>query len=225
MVDIEAYMNNLQSRLQAHFGKKHLYLGLQGSYMRGEATEASDIDVMVVLDGLTPSDLEQYKAILHALPEPDKACGFLCGRQELMHWNALEICHLVHSTQDYWGRLCELVPSYTRRDIIQYVKVSMGNLYHELCHAYLHSDGSAFEQRFRNSMHTVFFMLQNILYLRTGSFLRSKAEMLRVAEGLDRRVLEQAMATEKTNPPIDMNVFSLLFSWCQQGLIRMDELG
>ncbi|MBQ9141799.1 MAG: nucleotidyltransferase domain-containing protein [Lachnospiraceae bacterium] len=29
------------------FGDRLLYVGLQGSYLRGEATESSDIDIMV----------------------------------------------------------------------------------------------------------------------------------------------------------------------------------
>ena len=41
-----------------------LFVGLQGSYARGEATEASDIDVVVVLDELYFADLLKYRDML-----------------------------------------------------------------------------------------------------------------------------------------------------------------
>ncbi|MFQ7293115.1 MAG: hypothetical protein ACLRQ0_12900 [Monoglobales bacterium] len=36
--------------------------------------------------------------------------------------------------------LAELIPSHTREDERNYVKLSLNNLYHELCHRYIHSD-------------------------------------------------------------------------------------
>src|SRR5690242_7480871 len=44
------------SRLRAIFGERLVELRLFGSFARGEANEDSDVDVLVVIDGLT--DLE-----------------------------------------------------------------------------------------------------------------------------------------------------------------------
>ena len=57
MVDIKSWMGELLGKLQAVFGERLLYLGQQGSYLRGEATEQSDIDVMIVLDRVDPKAL------------------------------------------------------------------------------------------------------------------------------------------------------------------------
>ena len=46
--NIDNYMENLISRCKEAFGNRLVYVGLQGSYLRGEATENSDIDVMGV---------------------------------------------------------------------------------------------------------------------------------------------------------------------------------
>ena len=48
MIDMETYMRQLIDNLRHQFGKNLLYVGLQGSYLRGEATESSDLDVMVI---------------------------------------------------------------------------------------------------------------------------------------------------------------------------------
>lgn len=40
---------------------------IAGSYARSEATESSDIDIVVILDELTESDIKAYNAVLDAL--------------------------------------------------------------------------------------------------------------------------------------------------------------
>ncbi len=58
MVEIERWMAGLREKLTERFGSRLLFLGLQGSYGRGEANEDSDIDVVTVLDRVELSDLE-----------------------------------------------------------------------------------------------------------------------------------------------------------------------
>ena len=47
IVDINDYTNRLTDALKSKFGDRLLYVGLQGSYLRGEATPESDIDIIV----------------------------------------------------------------------------------------------------------------------------------------------------------------------------------
>ena len=47
MFDWQSYLQTLISGCKAAFGERLLYVGLQGSYMRGEATENSDIKAEV----------------------------------------------------------------------------------------------------------------------------------------------------------------------------------
>ena len=103
--------------LHGQYGSRLLYVGLQGSYLRGEATDSSDVDIMVVIDELCVSDLDRYRSIIQSLGEPDKSCGFICSRTDLANWNPLEICHLLNSTKDYYGTLPHLVPVYTECDM------------------------------------------------------------------------------------------------------------
>lgn len=50
MIDISAWMQNFLQALNETFRDRVWFVGLQGSFARGEATETSDIDVVVILD-------------------------------------------------------------------------------------------------------------------------------------------------------------------------------
>ena len=102
LVDIEDYTKRLTEELKKKFGKRLLYVGLQGSYLRGEATPESDIDIMLVLDEIHSKDLNVYRQILKELGEYNRACGFVCGRNELLNWFPEEICHVLHTTSDIY---------------------------------------------------------------------------------------------------------------------------
>ena len=77
----DTYIAALTEKLRAAFGDRLVYIGLQGSYLRGEATETSDIDVMVVLRRMTPADLSAYRRAIEELPDAEKSCGFICGAE------------------------------------------------------------------------------------------------------------------------------------------------
>ena len=216
MFSAESYISRLLALLRDQFADRLVYVGLQGSYLRGEATENSDIDIMVVIDGLTPADLLAYRQTIESLGDFHKSCGFICSKKDLANWNPLEICHLLHSTKDYFGVLRELVPVYTEQDIRNFVKMSINNLYHEICHRYVHGDEDANVSRLPFTYKGVFFILQNLHYLRTGEFIGTKRELLVQLKGNDRAVLERSMNRE---PAWDFQEsFDLLFHWCQETL-------
>ena len=85
MTDIKIWMKDLTEKLQGAFGEKLEFVGLQGSYGRGEATESSDIEVVVILRELVMGDLEKYKDLIGKMPYREKICGFVSGRGELIN--------------------------------------------------------------------------------------------------------------------------------------------
>ena len=54
MVSITPWMEEFTAAVRAAFGERVYCIGLQGSYVRGEAGPDSDIDVVVILDQLLP---------------------------------------------------------------------------------------------------------------------------------------------------------------------------
>ena len=220
MLDHTLYMQQLSDLLRAAFGDSILYIGLQGSYIRGEASEHSDIDPMVVFDSLTPENLKTYKQIISSLQEPEKHCGFVCGCKELKNWNPLEICPRLHTTVDYFGELKTLLPPYTKSDIENYIKLSVGNLYHEICHRYLHGSDDRNAAKIVDSYKSVFFILQNVYYLKTGTFPKTKVDLFELTTGADRAILSKVMALGDGYIYEYDELFSSLLNWCSDMLTR-----
>lgn len=219
MFNAETYMCQLAAALRQQFSDRLVYVGLQGSYLRDEATENSDIDPMVVIDDLSVADLDAYKKIVNGMEDADKSCGFICGKKELKNWNPLEICHLLHSTKDYVGELAGLVPDYTQADARNFVKLSLNNLSHELCHRYLHSSVEKNARGILGSYKQVFFILQNIYYLDSGVFAATQKELVQKLEGKNKQVMEIAMDLKAGKEYAFEDIFELLYSWCRGMMI------
>ena len=221
MFDLNQYLACLILNCRSAFGERLLYVGLQGSYLRGEAHENSDIDVMVILDRFSVQDMATYRGILKEIGFYEKSCGFICGKEEMKRWNPLEVCQLRHTTKDLLGVLTDYLPPATREDEINYVKLSLGNLYHELCHRYIHADRDKNAARFRGTCKCVFYLIQNLHFLESGCFILSKKELKEAAAQEDRMILE--LADLPDNYDFDQ-AFSALFNWCQRAFARIECL-
>ena len=222
-MDIQAYLSRLIGGLTHTFGDRLLYVGMQGSYLRGEATETSDIDVMVIFDRVDVPTLDTYRELLISVGDYDRSCGFVCSSADMAAWNTLEVCHLLHTTRDLYGRLADFVPAYSREDVIPYVKVSVGNLYHELCHRYIHASRETNQSHLAMTCKSVFFILQNIHYLKTGRFVATKRELLEALEGEDREILTLSLRLSEGESPNFDNAFAGLLHWCQGTLTQWSQ--
>jgi len=218
MINIETYIAQLIGLLKQKFPSRLLYVGLQGSYLRGEATDNSDIDIMVVIDELSVADLSKYRAVICSMEHYEKSCGFICSREDLANWNPLEICHLLNSTGDCFGVLAELVPAYTKQDIQNFVKLSLNNLYHGICHRYIHAEENQDVAALAADYKGVFFILQNLHYLRHETFIPTKAALLQLLGGKDQAVLQRSVALNSGAACDFSESFELLFTWCQETL-------
>lgn len=221
MFRINEYIKALTDLLKDAFGERLLYIGLQGSYLRGEESENSDIDIMAVIDKISVEDLKTYQNALVSVGNYDKSCGFICGRSDLEHWNPLEICHLLNATKDYYGELKKLVPQYTLEDEKNYVKFSLNNLYHEICHRYIHADREYNISRMPITCKSVFFIMQHLYYLRSGNFIQTKRELLECIQDEDKTVLDLSMSLKNDSDYDFDRAFAVLFNWCQNALLRL----
>ena len=221
MFRIDEYIDKLINSLKDVFGERLMYIGLQGSYLRNEETKNSDIDIMAVIDNLSVEDLKTYQKALVSAGNFDKSCGFICGKDDLEHWNPMEICHLLNTTKDYYGELKNLVPAYTIEDERNYVKLSLNNFYHEICHRYIHADREYNVLKLPITCKSVFFIMQHLYYLSSGNFIPKKRELLECVQDEDKTVLELSISLQN-NIDCDFDkAFSILFNWCQNALSRI----
>lgn len=221
MLRIDEYVEELIILLKDAFGERLMYIGLQGSYLRNEETENSDIDIMAVIDNLSVEDLKTYQKALVSVGNFDKSCGFICGKADLGHWNPLEICHLLNTTKDYYGELKKLVPAYTIEDERNYVKLSLNNLYHEICHRYIHADREYNVIKLPITCKSVFFIMQHLYYLKSGNFVSTKRELLACVQDEDKIVLELSISLQDHTDYDFDRAFLVLFNWCQNALLKL----
>ena len=219
MFKTDDYISALIELLKPIYHERLLYVGLQGSYLRGEATNHSDIDIMVVISDMSVADLAKYREVISSLEDYDKSCGFICGIEELQNWNPLEICHLLHTTKDYYGTLAKLVPEYTENDVRNFVKLSLGNLYHEICHRYIHAPKEKSIAKLPYTYRSVFFILQNMYYLDRGKFIGTKRELREALSGKDKLVLDTAISLSNGAEFDFDEAFALLFTWCKETIL------
>ncbi len=221
MFDLNEYINNFLDEAKAVYKERLLYVGLQGSYLRGEAHEQSDIDVMVVIDGFCVEDMNAYRDMLERIGYSEKACGFICGRDEMKTWTPLETIQLLNTTKDLYGNLEEFLPKAGREEEIIYVKTSLGNLYHELCHRYIHADRDKNIRKFRATLKGFFFLIQNIYYLENGVFIKTKRELKEVVNDEDKKIL--MMAELPDDYDFDKE-FDTVIEWCKKAFVRVDSI-
>ncbi len=222
MIDIQDYSRRFIEVLLAEFDERVCYIGLQGSYLRGEANQGSDIDMMVILNEMTVTDMERYRSILDRVGNADLACGFICSKADMQKWNPLEICQLKYATKDLYGVLADFLPKWTLDDEVNYVKMSLNNLYHGLCHSYIHGSRERLAQGLYDCYKAAFFILQNTYYLATcregaenAEFVLQKAELVKRLQGEDRAVIETLLdLTNGGHIDVERH-YALLFNWCQ----------
>lgn len=219
MKDIETWMESLKDKLLTVFGGRLVYLGLQGSFRRGEATENSDIDVMAVVEDFSPADLSVYRNVIGTMEESERACGFFCGREELQNWPRYELFQVKADTRDVYGKLSAILPAYSDEDVRDFVRINAANLYHELSHRYLYENRERNIEALPFCYKGSFYILMNLHYLRTGEVLSTKKALLEGLSGDDREVLETAMGKRPITDENFDRQFALLLSWCR-GLLR-----
>lgn len=221
MFRVEEYLSELIASMKNVFGNRLLYVGLQGSYLREEATEDSDLDIMVILKDLSVQDMKLYREIILQMQDYEKSCGFICGEDEFRAWNPLELCHLLSSTKDYYGKLSVFIPEYSKEDIANFIKLSVGNLYHEICHRYIHADREANYHKLPRTCKSVFFILQNMYYLKTGVFCVTQKELISILDTNDKEIMEISLSIATSEEYDFDKAFSKLFLWCKSVLAEL----
>ncbi len=219
MIDIDAWIVHFSDALNESFGGRVWFAGLQGSYGRGEATVNSDIDIVVILDELTTVDITQYHAMLDTLPHREKICGFLSGKEELMHWDTAELFQFYYDTRPIVGSLNVLLPLIDDAAVARAVKTGAGNIYHSCLHNMLHEHS---EKTLIGLYKTASFVVQAIVYRKLGTYIRRQEELLEAVGAEEREILE-TFAYLKKGGAVDFDTMSdKLFAWAKMWIRKTD---
>ena len=219
MIDITAWMEIFLQTLDETFANRVWFVGLQGSYGRGEATETSDIDVVAILDELSAADIQSYHAMLDTLPHRELICGFLSGKEELMNWEPSDLFQFCHDTTPIKGSLDEVMAVIDESAVNRAIKIGACNVYHGCVHNMLHEKS---EDILRGLYKSASFVVQAIAFKQTGNYISHQKELLQVVSS-DERVIVETFLTLKNGGTVDFNLMSeTLFAWSQKRISDND---
>ena len=213
MVDINAWLDEFLQKLNEVFKCRVWFVGLQGSYGRGEATETSDIDVVVILNEFTVADIQAYNDMLDTLPHRELICGFVSGKDEIMNWEPSDLFQFYNDTTPIKGSLDELLPKIDSLAVDRAIKIGACNIYHGCVHNMLHTKN---EDILKGLYKAASFVVQAIVFKQTGNYIKHQNQLLQAAL-LEEKVVIETFLKYKNGETVDFNSASeILFEWSKK---------
>ncbi len=218
MIQLETWIEQFLNALNTTFGNRVWFVGLQGSYGRGEATEASDIDLVVILDELSPLDIEAYHTMLDILPHRELICGFLSGKKEILNWEPADLFQFYYDTQSIKGSLDALLPLLDEDAVNRAIKIGACNIYHGCVHNMLYEKS---EDIVKGLYKSASFVIQAIYFKQTGTYVSRQKELSQLVSG-DEKVIVDTVINLKNGGAVDFNKMSeILFTWCKNWIEKI----
>ena len=217
MIELTPWLGRFTHLLRETFGGRVWFAGLQGSYARDEATDSSDIDLVVILDELTAEDIASYDAMLDSLDHRELVCGFLSGKEELLHWEPSELFQFCRDTKPIIGSLDEVLAVVSPADIDCAIRTGACGIYHACVHNMLYEKD---EEILRSLYKTATFTIRASTFRRTGKYCSRLDELLHFLDAADREVV-QAYLSMKAGTPVDFaHASKMLFSWAKEMIVQ-----
>ena len=216
MIDTNIWMKNFLQTLNDTFENRVWFVGLQGSYGRGEATETSDIDIVVILDELSAVDIQTYKDMLDTLSHRELICGFLSGKKEIMNWEPSDLFQFCHDTTPIKGNLEDVMALIDESAVNRAIKIGACNIYHGCVHNMLHEKS---EDILRDLYKSASFVVQAIAFKEIGNYISHQKELLKVVSS-DEQVIVANFLKLKTDGAVDFKLMSeTLFVWSKKWIV------
>lgn len=174
MIDIKTWIKAFTEKVEQVFNDRVWFVGLQGSYGRGEATETSDIDVVVILDELRLNDLKTYRAMLDTLSNRDLVCGFISGKAELLNWEAYDLFQFYYDTTPIKGTLDSLLEKIDKQAVKRAIRIGACSIYHACVHNFVHEKS---DDILRSLYKSAVFVIQAVWFYEAGNYIKLIAEL------------------------------------------------
>lgn len=179
-IDIESWVDEFVRKANDAFGSRLVLVGIQGSRARGEARPDSDIDVVLVVEGLDDDDLAAYRSLLATIPHGDLACGFTSLPELLAAWPRHDVFNLVQDTRVAFGSFDFMDTDFTVDDAMLSARVGASEIYHAMSHELVFAEGS-FDAIVAACVKSAFFVMRALHYAKTGEYPPSRAAMRELA--------------------------------------------
>lgn len=183
---LDQWLDDFTQNINNNFPERIVFIGIQGSYARGEANENSDIDVVVIFNTLSYNDIKRYDEIISTMPMRDKICGFISGKQELENWDRSDLFQFYHDTIPLYGNLDFIKDLITTEDVSRAVKIGACNIYHMCVHNAIHEKSfDILKSLFKSS----FFVIQAKYYLEHKEYISQRQTLIENVCPEDKEIL------------------------------------
>ena len=213
MIAISVWQQIFLQKLHEAFGDRVWFVGLQGSYGRGEATEASDIDMVVILDELSAMDIQNYNKMLDTLPHRELICGFLSGKDDIMNWEPSDLFQFCHDTTPIKGSLDEVLTLVDENAVNRAIKIGACNIFHGCVHNMLHEKS---EDILRGLYKSASFVVQAIVFKQTGNYIKHQRELLTVANPDEQTIINTFLSLKKGGTVDFIPMSETMFTWSKK---------
>ena len=217
MIDINIWMKDFLQTLNETFENRVWFVGLQGSYGRGEATETSDIDIVVILDELSAMDIQIYNDMLDTLSHRELICGFLSGKKEIMNWEPSDLFQFCNDTTPVKGSLDEVMAVIDESALNRAIKIGACNIYHGCVHNMLHEKS---EDILRGLYKSASFVVQAIVFQQTGNYIKHQEELLTVATLNEQAIIKTFLRLKRGSTVDFIPMSDALFVWAKQWISK-----
>ena len=213
MVDIEIWLKSFMAKVEQSFHGRVWFIGLQGSYGRGEATDSSDIDVVVILDKCDTCDLKAYGELLDTLPHREYICGFVSGKDELLNWEPSDLFQFYYDTTPIKGSLDILLEKIDMQAVQRAIRIGACNIYHACAHNIVHEKS---DDILRSLYKSAVFVIQAVCFCQTGRYVKSKADLLAVVDAPEKVILDTALEL-KSGSEVEFDKMSAdMLNWVKE---------
>ena len=213
MINITMWQETFLQALNSSFSNRVWFVGLQGSYARGEATESSDIDLVVILNELSAGDIAAYNAMLDTLPHRELICGFLSGKDEIMNWEPGDLFQFYYDTMPIVGSLDCLLEKIDSAAVDKAIKSGVCNIYHGCVHNMLYEKS---DEILKGLYKSASFVLQAVCFKQTGRYIKRQKDLLTLVSD-DERIIIETFISLKNGGEVDFDKMSgALFDWSKK---------
>ena len=210
MMEFKSWMNVYLKALEETFKNRIWFVGLQGSYGRGEATETSDIDLVVILDELKAQDIHRYNKMLDNLPNRELICGFLSGKREILNWEPSDLFQFCNDTTPIKGSLDEVLARVNDDAVARAIKIGACNIYHGCVHNMLYEKS---EEILKGLYKAASFAIQAICYQQTGRYIRCQKDLLLEAVKEEKEIIDTFLRLKNGGEVEFQKMSEDLFAW------------
>lgn len=217
MIDISAWIKTFLKTLEENFKERVYFVGLQGSYSRGEATEESDIDIVVILDEVSYTDIQVYNKMLDTLSHREKICGFISGKKEIFCWEPSDLFQFYHDTKPIKGNLDQILPLIDNNAVDRAIKIGACNIFHGCVHNMLYDKS---EEILRQLYKSATFVVQAIVFMETKKYISKQKDLRAIVSPSEKTVVDNFLLF-KDGGEINFNKMSeALFYWSKSKISR-----